>query len=326
MTARLDFAKAKTATAADLARLGYGRERNGHLYGRLPGQEKDHDLGFNGPNGFIFYDFTGRGQGSALDLVMVMEGCSLDEAARILDAGSVYVMATQATKARAPTTAAKKPDPKLGEPLRGVPLDDCPRRPEGREPLDPEAFQPGTKTWCEYRLADGQIAFGVLREDRRDGKRIFQWSLFRLPDGSIHFRPKGYAFPSLLWRLDLLAKEPDALVTVCEGEKAASALRLFEPDMMGTEWAFIASCWPGGSKAIGKVDLSPLYGRKVTLWPDADECGVEAMAYVAQALKDKAKSCAVAAIPNAAHGYDAADLVRDGGDPIRVLREAVALW
>ena len=29
--------------------------------------------------------------------------------------------------------------------------------------------------------------------------------------------------------------------------------------------------WPGGGKAVKHVDLSPLYGRKVGLWPDADQ-------------------------------------------------------
>lgn len=36
-------------------------------------------------------------------------------------------------------------------------------------------------------------------------------------------------------------------------------------------------CWPGGSNGIGKVDWSPLKGRDVTLWPDADDAGVKAM-------------------------------------------------
>ena len=33
---------------------------------------------------------------------------------------------------------------------------------------------------------------------------------------------------------------------------------------------FVAVTWPGGSKAIDKVDWSPLKGRKVFAWADCD--------------------------------------------------------
>src|SRR5690606_24086785 len=35
------------------------------------------------------------------------------------------------------------------------------------------------------------------------------------------------------------------------------------------EW-FDVVAWPGGGKAVAKADWSPLAGRKVIIWPDAD--------------------------------------------------------
>ncbi len=57
---------------------------------------------------------------------------------------------------------------------------------------------------------------------------------------------------------------------VVEGEKCALAGAGALPP-----YAVIA--WPGGSKGIKRVDWSPLLGRDVVLWPDADDAGRQAM-------------------------------------------------
>jgi putative DNA primase/helicase len=54
------------------------------------------------------------------------------------------------------------------------------------------------------------------------------------------------------------------VVLVVEGEKCADAAHA----MVG-EWYDVVS-WPGGGKAVHKVDWSPLAGRTVILWADAD--------------------------------------------------------
>lgn len=70
---------------------------------------------------------------------------------------------------------------------------------------------------------------------------------------------------------------PGAPVLVVEGEKAAdAAARLFPT---------VAVCtWPSGCKAISKADWSPVAGRAITLWPDADSVGRQAMAKLAPLL------------------------------------------
>ena len=66
-------------------------------------------------------------------------------------------------------------------------------------------------------------------------------------------------------------------VLVTEGEKACdAAVKLFP--------SFACTTWSGGCKGHGKTDFSPLKGRKVALWPDADDDGNAAMQAVADKL------------------------------------------
>jgi hypothetical protein len=55
-------------------------------------------------------------------------------------------------------------------------------------------------------------------------------------------------------------------VVIVEGEKCADAAESVFPFSV-----VITS--PGGSKATKKVDWSPLKGRRVLIWPDADQAG-----------------------------------------------------
>ena len=66
-------------------------------------------------------------------------------------------------------------------------------------------------------------------------------------------------------------------VLVVEGEKAADAAARLYPRATVTTW-------PSGCKAIDKADWSPLTGRRVILWPDADAVGQHAMDQIAQRL------------------------------------------
>jgi len=59
-------------------------------------------------------------------------------------------------------------------------------------------------------------------------------------------------------------------VLLVEGEKTADAAQ-----QLFTE--AVVSTWPCGCKAVGKADFSPLKGRRVMLWPDADEVSIAAI-------------------------------------------------
>jgi putative DNA primase/helicase len=98
-------------------------------------------------------------------------------------------------------------------------------------------------------------------------------SLWR-ENGRLTWRWKAVPEPRPLYGLDRLAKRPDASVAICEGEKSAdAAARIFPNSVCITS--------PGGSQAASKADWSPLEGRRVLVWPDADEPGAKYAATVA---------------------------------------------
>lgn len=66
-------------------------------------------------------------------------------------------------------------------------------------------------------------------------------------------------------------------VLIVEGEKAADAAARLYPRA-------VVTTWPSGCKAIDKADWSPLTGRRIILWPDADAVGQQAMDRLAQLL------------------------------------------
>ena len=112
-----------------------------------------------------------------------------------------------------------------------------------------------------------------------------------------------------LWQPDgstLITESP--IVLLAEGEKTADALlRMGAP---------CAATWPGGSSGVGKVDLSPLTGKKVVLIPDNDEPGEKAAATLMWRLQKIASEVSVLRVPvvyDAHRLNDAADLLLAGG-------------
>ena len=90
------------------------------------------------------------------------------------------------------------------------------------------------------------------------------------------WRWKAPPAPRPLLNLDQL-RTRTGTVLIVEGEKTAdAAARLFPKAVVTT--------WPSGCKAIDKADWSPLQGRRIILWPDADQPGRQAMDLLAQRL------------------------------------------
>jgi hypothetical protein len=128
--------------------------------------------------------------------------------------------------------------------------------------------------------------------------------------------------PRILYNLHLLAGTPDKPVLVVEGCKCASV------NYDGLRDRFILTTWPGGTNAIPKVDIRPLYNRKVIIWPDGDSPnqqwergGYKAAFYLAEKLSEKADVTILRASEHpkgkeTKHGYDIADYIEDGGDPV----------
>ena len=83
--------------------------------------------------------------------------------------------------------------------------------------------------------------------------------------------------PRPLLNLNKINADKNSSILVVEGEKTCDAAQKLFPKSICTTWA-------SGCKAINKTDWKPLKGRKVVLWADNDQAGVDAMQRLAQLL------------------------------------------
>jgi hypothetical protein len=152
----------------------------------------------------------------------------------------------------------------------------------------------------------------VARFEGTDGKQVVPF-----------FKVNGSAWkagaappPRPIYGLYNLSKAPsDTPILIPEGEKATDAAQR----MVGR--SYVCMTWPGGSKAARKADWSPVAGRDVVIWPDADEPGHKAAQFAAQQCKQAgAKSVVVVDPPSdVPDGWDLADAEAGGwtGEQVR---------
>jgi putative DNA primase/helicase len=183
-----------------------------------------------------------------------------------------------------------------------------------------------------YRTADAATCHHVLRWNEPDGaKRILPLSWVRSAKG------EGWAFKAWpegrpLYNLDEITANPDALIMVCEGEKAADAAgKLYAHAYVR---GVVATTSSGGAGAFAKTDWSALAGRFVRIWPDADEPGEKYARDVAKRLEEIGCKVTIVDVMTLAakdpasvarqvpKGWDAADAVAEWKDP-KALRKAI---
>ena len=176
-----------------------------------------------------------------------------------------------------------------------------------------------------YHDRAGALQFAVCRFDKPGGgKAVLPYCC-----GPGGWRWKAPAAPIPLYGLDRLAVRPGAPVLVMEGEKAADAAAALFPDR-------VAVTWQGGTPALGKADWTPLRGRSVAVWPDADAPGRKAASAAAKAASAAgAAHVAVVDVPaDWPDGWDVADFeVADrpqppgvSADALRAMLDAAPAW
>lgn len=198
-----------------------------------------------------------------------------------------------------------------------------------------------THAW-RYEDACGMLICYVVRWINNEGDKIVHpLSWCTLGDGGEGWAAKGP--PDAIkpvYRLKELDARPDAVVVVCEGEKAADAAQFLLPD-------HVCIAWLGGANCASKPDWSCLNCRNVILWPDMDErrefcTREEAVAGVIKDLMPKEKQPGWSAMMNisgiiegkasSVHildytlqekkaGWDAADALEDGIDAMAFIEE-----
>lgn len=183
-----------------------------------------------------------------------------------------------------------------------VPVE-APTKPPKNAPkpnFDHSKFGSPVGVWT-YKDFFGDILFYVARYDSEEGKQLFPISWFK---GDWHF--KGWLPLRPLYGLDELAQKKAKPVLVVEGEKACEAAR----KIAGEHYAVVT--WPNGSKAVSKADWTPLYGRNILIWPDADEAGMAAAGEISTLLKDHCQTIKVINPEGKSKGWDAADALTLG--------------
>ena len=172
-----------------------------------------------------------------------------------------------------------------------------------------------------YESQDGQKLGHVARYEGvingKSDKACLPFTYCEGPNGKREWRAKGFPKPRPLYGLHWLPQRPNDPVVITEGEKSAEAAH----DLFPTHVSLTSS---GGCKAASEADWTPLAGRRVVIWPDADGPGTKYAADVVEALtKTGAKSIAVVKLPSGLpDGWDVADVLPPGfttADLVRLL-------
>lgn len=179
--------------------------------------------------------------------------------------------------------------------------------PAGEPPCDciHKKFGKPVAVWT-YLGPERQVLFYIARYDPPASgtrKAFVTWTW--TANGWI---PRAWPRNRPIYGLELLAERTNDPVMICEGEKACDAAR----EICGH--VYVCVSWPGGASASGKVDWSPLKGRKVVFWPDADAAGIKAMEDIVQMLLQICPEVKWIDVSGKDDGWDAADALAGGMD------------
>ncbi|QPC44036.1 hypothetical protein HW532_15855 [Kaustia mangrovi] len=302
MTAGPDFDAINAAALAAYPGLLHSWFPSGKVHGHefkvgsLQGEAGD-SLSINTKSG-AWADFaTGDRGGDPVSLYAAMRGISQGDAAKELG-GAIGTVA----EATAPTPKAN------GRRGKWTPLAPVPET-AGAAMDRHKAHGKAAMTWT-YRDAEGRLLGYICRFDLPDGsKEIIPQSYCVNSDGRRSWRWLSFSKPRPLYGLDALAAHPTTQVVVAEGEKATDAARILLPSA-------VVVTWPGGTNAVQYTDWSPLAGRKVVIWPDADEPGTKAALAIARIVGPDAAGVRIALPPETVpDGWDAADALDEGWTP-----------
>lgn len=295
-----------------------GKRVNGEYVARNP-RRNDRNIGsFSiNLNTGVWKDFADdSGGGDPVSLWAYLFGLpSQSDAARLL-AGHLGVPELAPDYVKSTNTATNQ-DAGEWVPIMPVP-DDAPAPPDVKWYKDGEQWikRKIVARWA-YRDASGALLGYVARVELPDGgKDVVPQTFCQNESGERKWRVKSFPKPRPLYGLDRLAARPDAPVVIFEGEKTADAGSALIDRCVSVAWA-------GGAEAIAYVDLEPLRGRSVALWPDNDAAGFKAMMSMAARLGGIAAKIVIVRPPEWADaGWDVADDAPEDWSAVAHLRGA----
>lgn len=176
-----------------------------------------------------------------------------------------------------------------------------------------------SKTYA-IRDIDGSTIAYECRYETEGKKEIRIWSWGARGKAAPAWGIGHLNHPRPLYGLERLAAHPQSQILITEGPKKADAAAELLPQQCCISIT-------GGANGWHKHDWAPLRGRKVLIWPDADEAGKTMAEKLAAHLSDpRGYACSVRLIrPNgAAEGWDVADALAEGWDSTKTLAWAQA--
>ncbi|MFO1430526.1 MAG: DUF927 domain-containing protein [Candidatus Competibacteraceae bacterium] len=201
---------------------------------------------------------TGDKGGDAVSLVAYLDGGDQHKAAEAL-AGFLGIDHRDSSASPRPESSPKKKT----EWTAVVPVpDDAPPAPSRHSKHGPPSSR-----W-DYRDPTGAVLCYVCRFETSTGKQFAPQTYCQSPDGRREWRWQSLPAPRPLYHADLLKQYPDAVVVVCEGEKAADGAAILFPLP-----AYVTTTPMNGAQSPSKTDWTPLAHRTVWIWPDNDEAG-----------------------------------------------------
>lgn len=224
--------------------------------------------------------FSCGAAGDVVDFVAEIEGVDRAEAVRRLE-GEQLPMPNARPVRELPPDASAAWVPVIPVPPDAPPYDPArtfnPKRPTMDDgSVRFVAYKPSLTT--PYRRADGGFIGYIVRLEFADGEKICPVITYcEGPGGVRRWCAKRPPPPYPLVGCEKLAERPSDAVLVVEGEKKRDAAERHIP-------SFVVVSLLGGAEAVGANDMTPLLGRNVTLWPDADPVGRRAMRQVGEAL------------------------------------------
>lgn len=221
-------------------------------------------------------------QGSdVIDFIMQIEGVDKVEACKRLEGDDLPEIGNRQLPKKPPPNMANEWDPILPVPDYAPEYD--PRSTLNSVTGQVKSYLPERQD--TYRDAEGRILCHVIRFPARgDGKKIVMvitWCIG--PEGRECWAAKRMSPPLPLLGLDLLAKYPNKHVLVVSGEKCWDTARKHLPN-------FVPVTIMGGDNAVKDADITPLIGRDIVFWPDADPPGRLAMLELANLIEARSQS------------------------------------
>lgn len=260
------------------------RQQGGEYKGLCPFHD-DHDPSFTiytddkgDERYYCFACGAGGDGGDVIDFVQNIRRCDTKEAIQWLENGHVPSVASPESRPAKP----KRQDAKW-KPIIPLPADTPKYNPE-------QTYNPKRDQFVKYRPEridpytdeHGELLFYVVRlnlgpaEPGGKRKKITPTvSYCQGPDGERAWAVKRPPGPHPLFNLPLLTKFPTRSVLVVSGEKCAAAA-----EELNVKNGFIPVTWLGGDNAVDQTDWSPLAGRRVVFFPDADDPGRTAMSKI----------------------------------------------